>query len=155
MRPDADVRRAELADALRIADAMRQADQDECYASTGLRPRQAVEVSLKVSDRAWIGYVQEEPVVLFGVAPASLLGDTAAPWLLGTDQVVRHQVQFLRSCRPYLAAMRSRWPHLENHVDVRNVTSIRWLKWLGFRFHEARPYGPFGLPFHRFELGGS
>ncbi len=45
------------------------------------------------------------------------------------------------------------FPHLQNYVDARNEISIRWLKWLGFRFDpKPVPYGIWGLPFLRFQM---
>jgi hypothetical protein len=41
---------------------------------------------------------------------------------------------------------------LENWVDARNVTSIKWLKWCGFDFDDPAPFGVEQLMFHRFEM---
>jgi hypothetical protein len=91
-------------------------------------------------------------VCMFGVAPVNLLGDTGVPWLLGSDDIERHAVTFLRGSKRYIAEMSRDYRLLTNYVDARNTLSIRWLKWLRFDILAAEPYGPFGLPFHRFEL---
>ena len=48
---------------------------------------------------------------------------------------------------------RQEFPYMFNYVDVRHKEAIRWLKWLGFTLNEPTPYGPFGLPFHKFHMG--
>ena len=52
-----------------------------------------------------------------------------------------------------IATWREQFPFMFNYVDARHTDAIRWLKWLGFEFDEAAPYGPFDLPFYRFTMG--
>jgi len=86
-----------------------------------------------------------------GVIPTSLLTGGGVIWLLGTDDVKRNARGFLEVSPGCLAQIMTRYHHLHNYVDQRNTASIRWLKWMGFEFQPAQPFGPYGLPFHRFE----
>jgi hypothetical protein len=135
-----------------VAAALRAADVAEVWATARLSPEDAVRRSLAASPLAWAGLVDERPVCLFGAGCWSLLGEVGVPWLLGTAEIERHAAAFLRRNRAYVARMRQTFPVLRNHVDARNRVSIRWLRWLGFTIAPAQPYGPFGLPFHPFEM---
>lgn len=134
-----------------VADAMRPADRDEVWASSLLLPDRALSGSLASSALAWTGTVDGRPACMFGVAPWPAAG-TAAPWLLGTAEVEANATAFLRRNRPYVAQMSATYPLLRNWVDARNRLSIRWLRWLGFTILPAEPHGPFGVPFHPFEM---
>ena len=90
---------------------------------------------------------------MFGVAPRDILGGVGSPWLLGTGDVERHAITFLRLNRQYVLRMLDIFPHLVNFVDARHTVAIRWLKWLGFKFAPGPvPYGMRGMPFYRFEM---
>jgi len=132
---------------------MRQPDRAEVAAAAGMGPFRALSDSLQRSAAAWTGMVNDEPVCMFGVTPVDILGGVGSPWLLGTNEVERYAITFLRLNKGYVAKMLELFPHLQNYVDVRNGMSIRWLKWLGFRFDpEPVPYGIWGLPFYRFHM---
>lgn len=93
------------------------------------------------------------PVCMFGVTPIDILGGVGSPWLLGTDEVKKYANTFLRLNKSYVAKMLELFPYLQNYVDTRNEISIRWLKWLGFKFGpEPIPYGIWNLPFFRFSM---
>ncbi len=131
---------------------VRQADVDEFTAATGHSPREVMEDGLKYSRVAWTGRINDEVVCIFGVAGHSLLSPKGAPWLVGSDKLEGSSKAFLRRCRKYAVKMLREYPVLENYVDARNETAIRWLKWLGFEFDEPEPYGVARLPFHRFSM---
>lgn len=133
-----------------VAANMRGADRAEVWAAGHRTPREALERAVDLSTLAWVGYGDGEPAAAWGVAPASLLGETGIPWLLGTDAIERHPAAFLRRCRGLLADMSRDFLVLRNLVDLRNRTSIRWLKWLGFTLEPPVPHGPDRLPFHPF-----
>lgn len=136
-----------------LAPRLRHADADEVWASGRYRPAEALRLSLGLSLMAWTGLVDDVPMCIFGVSPVSLMSGHGAPWMLGAEGLERHAVPFLRRNRAYVAEMLALCPRLENHVDARNALSIRWLRWLGFTIHPAAPFGPFGVPFHRFTMG--
>lgn len=139
-------------DAEQLAANLRRADLEEIVAASGGDPLEIIQDSVAMTPRCRAFLVDGELACLFGMAPIGLLGETGAPWLLGTPVIERHPSALIRFAFPYLAEMLADRPHLVNYVDARNAKSIRWLKRLGFTFHPAAPYGAAGLPFHRFEL---
>lgn len=147
-----EVREVSPGDVEALVAGMREADRIEVEAC-GHRPAEALADAIARSMPCWTATINGQVACIFGVAPLSLLGGLGAPWMLGTVLLDRHPRALMTHCRPYLNRMREVFPRLVNFVDARNERSIRWLKALGFRFHEAAPHGPFGLPFHRFEMG--
>lgn len=135
-----------------VALHLRAADREEVAAASGMDPRLAIEIAIERSAAAWVGLVDGVPACVFGVGGPSLMGDIGVPWLLGTDEIVRHQRAFLRRNKPYVAKMLKLFPNLINMVDARNGVAINWLRWLGFTIHDAAPYGLAGLPFHPFSM---
>jgi len=135
-----------------MAPRMREADRQEVWATSMSTPLDALERSLARSRRAHAGLADGVVVCLFGVAPVTVMGDVGMPWLLGSEELPRYAVPFLRRNRPYVAAMSRDYRVLTNYVDARNALSIRWLRWLGFAIMSTEPYGALKLPFHRFEM---
>lgn len=150
MAPKPRIEPAQVGHVALVAPRVRQADRDELWASSHETPFDALATGVQISTSAWTGFVGDEPVCMFGVAPASLLGAVGVPWMIGTDAVERHQMAFLRRCRPCVDRMRSLYDVLVNYVDDRNVVAQRWLRWLGFHVGPAAPHGVEGLPFRRF-----
>lgn len=136
-----------------VAENMRDEDRMELMACGHKSPHKALTDSLQVSSLAWTAIVGDEPVAMFGVAPVSALGGIGSPWMLGTDGILDISLpQFVRECRSYLSTMLRLYPHLTNHVDCRNKVSLRWLKWLGFKFDTAINFGVNGERFYPFSI---
>lgn len=148
---DVVIRAATEADVYDLAPRMRGADRDEVRASHDMGPEQALLTSLRGSTHAWAGLADGKLTVMFGVAPASLLYRVGVPWLLGSEDVEKYQIPFIRRCRGYVGEMLLCYSHLVNLVDSRNTVSQRWLKWMGFEMSQPEPYGFHRLPFIRFE----
>lgn len=135
-----------------LARHMREQDRREVEASHALSPMQALDYCLRTAHEAWVGCHEGRPFCIFGVTKASLLGDRAVPWMLGTDDLPRHGKTFAKVSRSVVREWLQDWALLENWVDSRNTVAIGWLRWLGFEIHAAEPHGPFGAPFHRFSM---
>lgn len=146
---------AEPAHAVAMAPHLRPADVDEVYASRGLAPEPAMLSSLGRSTQAWTALIDGGPVCMWGVGPLSLVLGKGCPWLLGTCEVDRHAKTFLRQSRVFLREIQATYPELENFVDARHGTSLRWLKWLGFTIDQPQAMGFLKLPFHRFHMEAS
>ncbi|HFK5750983.1 TPA: hypothetical protein ACG0LX_000114 [Enterobacter ludwigii] len=131
---------------------VRQADVEEFLATNGWSPRRVLETGLKTSTFCCAGLINGEVVTIFGVAPASMIGGSGIPWLVGTDALEKYQRTFLRRCGKVVNAMLAVYPYLENYVDARNNAARVWLHWLGFTLEEPKPYGIHNLPFHRFHM---
>jgi len=147
-------REASWRDVLNVGLRMRQADRDEVLASCGLHPVKACVDSAMASD--WVVALVREDTdmawAVFGVSPDWLPG-YGVPWLLAAPEMEeRFSRTFLRYCRVFLRRMLESYTVLANRVDARNEAAIRWLTWLGFTLRDPAPWGPLGLPFHKFEM---
>ncbi|MDT8902184.1 phage protein Gp13 family protein [Anaeroselena agilis] len=150
---DAAVRLALPEDIAVVAPRIREADRQEIWASHHFTPAEALDFSFRRPGMRFTILYKNEPVAMFGASRLSLAGG-GAPWLLGTDQIVKVTIPFLRHSREYVQLMLQEYRFLQNHVDVRNDLSIKWLKFCGFTFHAAVRYGAEQLPFYRFTMGG-
>lgn len=139
--------------AAELARHMRFADRAEVWASHRASPSQAVASSLQASRDAYAGLAGERVLCLFGVATATVLSSTGAPWMLAAPTLRLHSRAFLRGSRQIVNGWRAEYDELVNYVDARNARAIRWLRWLGFEIEAAQPFGPDQLPFHRFSTG--
>ena len=143
------------AQVMSVATNLRKADHEEVTATHGEGTDVAARVyeSWLVSrDTVRVGTANGEPFCVFGVYRKSLIAGSATPWLVGTPELEKHYRRFARVSRAVVGYWQQAFPHLENYVDARNTTSIRWLQWLGFQLYYPEPFGEMGLPFHRFEL---
>lgn len=139
-------------DVAEILPIVRQADIDEITEALGIPMERALREAITGSLNARKIVVNGLIVAVFGDATYSILGSVGVPWLISTVHVDRHARAFLKVCKPEVRGMLTRHSHLINYVDARNTAAIRWLKWLGFEFGPAVPYGPHGFPFHPFTL---
>ena len=88
-----------------IIPLVRQADIDEFLATNGWSPRRVLETGLRTSTFCCAGLINGEVVTVFGVAPASMIGGSGIPWLVGTDALEKYQRTFLRRCGKVVNAM--------------------------------------------------
>lgn len=135
-----------------LSPVVRAADVAELQAAAHVTPEECMALGLRISTRAWTGFVDGQPCCMWGVSPVSVVGGIGAPWMVTTTHLERHEMAFLRRCRRYLVEMVRQYRHLVNYVDARNEAAIRWLTWLGFTMHDPAPYGPDGVAFRRFEM---
>lgn len=145
--------RARLADAEEMAPLMRAEEVAEVYAAFGDSPREALEVSIRISD-ARTARLDGKIVGIFGVMPINLLDGVVSPWLLTTGEVDKHPRPFLRACREVITEYRARYALMENMVDARYAKSLRWAKWLGFEVGAPEPYGFEGRDFCKITMKG-
>lgn len=129
----------------------RDADRAEFLAATGKQPFDSIMDGIEKGDFAAAGFVNDELVCIFGIAPAAIIGNVGAPWLISSRNIEKHGRVFLRECRRYMDELAASYGLLINYVDARHTDAIRWLRWLGFTVAETPvPYGVMGLPFHKF-----
>ncbi len=152
MPAKAEIVPATLEHAEAMAPHLRQADRDELWAASRSLPADSLRNGVRSSSFARAGLIDGEVACLFGVAPQSRLTGSGFAWMLATPLIEEHQILFLRRCRPVVREMGQGFRYLHNYVDARNVTAIRWLRWLGFTIHDPAPHGALGLPFHHFEM---
>jgi hypothetical protein len=136
-----------------IAANIREADRQEIFDMSLMKPQEALEKSLQMSLLCWTGLVNGIPVCMFGVSEASMLFKMGRPWLIGTNDIDKCAMVFLRRNKRMIKAMLDCFDRLENYVEETNTRSIEWLKWLNFKFDEQpQPMGLFKKPFYRFYM---
>lgn len=141
--------------ALWVALNMRKEDRAEAWASHGLRPLEALERSLWSLGPTTALLLDGEAAAMFGVGRTSLASPVGFPWMLGTNALVKNARRLLPESRRWVDEKRRGYALLTNFVDARNLSAVKWLKWLGFTVFPPEPYGWLNLPFHRFEMTGS
>lgn len=146
-----DVRPPAEGDAAWFALRLRRSDREELAAASGPDIERTLRLAIDASrGMAGVAIADGVPIALFGFAPWGLMTDTASPWLVGTDALLKHGRALNRLGRAYCARATSEFPVLVNYVDVRNTASVRWLRGLGFKMDAPAPFGVEGRPFMRF-----
>jgi hypothetical protein len=133
---------------------MRASDVHEMHAGGHHDMHHVVENSVAHSLLCWSAFADGELGCIIGCAPVSILSGIGSPWMLGTPVLDQHSRVLVRQTPRYIAKMLEAFPHLLNFVHQDNITSVRWLRRLGFVLSAAAPYGPLGEPFHKFEMRG-
>ena len=137
-------------DALYIGLNMREADKKEIWASHNHRPLEAMKLSLDESFMCLTVLDRKVPVLMFGIVPRSLLGETATIWMLATDGINNIKRRFVRHSRSFIKIFLGYFPILENYVYEENIKSIEWLMMCGAKIEEAMPFGIEQKLFRRF-----
>ena len=135
---------------------LRLADITEIYSATGENPYAVIRNSWDASVLSWAILYKGRTVCVYGVAPVfSFLGAIGTPWMVGTDEMAAPSVKWVLTKtikRKYIPILLDRFPCLLNFIDVRNTSSIKWLKWCGFKFDKPVKYGYSQLPFFPFYM---
>lgn len=135
-----------------VAANMDPADAAEVWATAHKTPIEALTLSAGVSRETWAGRADGRAVCIFGVGTRFALDTVGVPWLLGTPEIRQHKRLFLRASKVWVSDRARQYSVLENWVDSRHTRAVKWLRWLGFTIEDAQPYGPDGVPFHRFHM---
>ncbi len=142
--------KATLDHAYYLSPRLREADILELTA-VGSSPIKALVEGVMYSEPALAGVNQHgECVVMFG-ACTNEPSISASLWMLSSNDIFKHHIQFLRESRKFLDAFNDKWPVLFNVCDVRNGAHVRWMKWLDYVF--INKHGEYGLekrPFYEF-----
>lgn len=115
-----------------IAPRLREADAWEMRVLFGVEPRYAVPHAIMVSEWGRCALVDGSPECIFGVRRVA--ERQGMPWLLGTDEIERRSITFVRRSREIMREIKGRYDVLSHYVAKRNVLSKRWLRSMGFRF---------------------
>jgi hypothetical protein len=147
------IRPATFADVEYIALRMKRPDVEECLASFGHRPFEALASSFESSPMCGTVCAGDgEPALMYGVG-LYVPPDTGCPWMLSTPLIYRPDVAryFLRGTAAVVERMQRRYPVLIQHVDARHSHSIRWMLYAGFSIDKLVPqWGVDKIPFFRF-----
>lgn len=130
---------------------LRPADRAEVHASVGLPPELVLPDMVGPGREAWAMFTSDHEIAgLFGVDPVFNHPHIGVIWLLGSDQLQAHSVEFLRKSREWVDIYNQRYTLLLNRADARNTLHLRWLRWLGFTLIREAPWGAEGRPFVEF-----
>lgn len=135
-----------------IASDMREADAAEVWASHRHTPEEALMKGWEMSDFSTVVTIDGVPCAMLGLVIHDILSDSGIPWLLGTDEALKHKRQFIKLVPDVISEMLEICGRLFNYVHAENKVSIRWLKRIGFTIEDSKPYGLGGELFHRFHL---
>ena len=125
------VRGAVYRDVHYIARRLRPADELDLE---GASPRDALLAGFSQSVRPLTVIDAGRPIAMFGVVPWGDESGVGSVWLLGTPQVERIKVPFLRQSHQWLEHISEGFAGLRNKVHQDNDLHVRWLRWLGFVF---------------------
>ena len=114
-----------------ITPYLRQTDVQEHAAVSDLPIDAAVAFSIAHSERGFAAELDGRVAAVFGV-------NGGVVWLVGTDEIAKHPVMFYRLSKKIFERLSDGYERLFNYVDARNILSLRWLKWLGFKIEPAQ-----------------
>lgn len=135
-----------------VAANMRQADQDEIWASSNALPLPGLIESLRLSHFSSVAVINGEPIAVFGLVITQILGGVGVPWLLGTNAIDKHFRIFVRQAFILVDEMSRKCSTLVNYVHAENLKSVKLLKAVGFTVDEPAPFGVEGELFHKFYM---
>lgn len=100
--------------------------------------------------RSFVGLAEEVPACVYGIREGSIV-DPAELWLASTPLVDRFALRFLRESKIFVAWAVREYGVVGGVVQVGNVKSQKWLRWLGFDLSEAKEHPLLGTvyPFER------
>lgn len=132
---------------------IREADRVELETVRGWTVEHELIHAIDKSSRARACIYDGKILAIFGdVVHDSVYG---LPWMVSSTWIEVYRRAFLAECVGVVADMRARHQVLINFADVRNTQAIRWLKWLGFTFLPAIPYGVNNELFYPFQMEGT
>ena len=135
-----------------VANHMRDEDVAEVWATGFYTPHQALVESVKHSDYLFTVLHDGIPLAIVGLQVRGILTGTGIPWLLSSDEALKHKRLFMTLAPVVLQDMLRVCSSLENFVHVENSLSIHWLKRLGFDFGERVVNPVTDEPFYRFSM---
>ena len=135
-----------------LADHLRPEDVRELVCMTGPDIRAEVLRCGSNSDKCYACYYKGVIIAAFGVIPYNPIARWGIIWMLATPEAGKHKLYTGKWTRRGVRAFLEDWEYLFNYVDAGNDETIKWLKWLGAKVHEPKPYGLYGNMYHLFEF---
>lgn len=83
----------------------------------------------------WAGHVNGELEAVWGVIPSSFMALEAYLWMWNLP--THHPLLLARYSRRVISTLHERWPVIHGHCQLSNLSSRRWLLWLGAEFGQA------------------
>ena len=130
---------------------IREVDVEEVKATIGLNIKDGLMASYETSDETYTMVADDGDLVgMFG------LTKTADPlisvvWMLCTERLPQYSKTFIKLSKQWVIEQNKKHSILMNYVDARNITSIKWLKHLGFvLIKRVEQFGIGKKPFYEF-----
>ena len=144
-------RTAKVDDVYVLYPKIREVDVEEVKATIGLNIKDGLMASYQTSDETYTMVADDGDLVgMFG------LTKTADPlisvvWMLCTERLPQYSKTFIKLSKQWVIEQNKKHSILMNYVDARNITSIKWLKHLGFvLIKRVEEFGIGKKPFYEF-----
>ena len=144
-------RPAKVDDVYVLYPKIREVDVEEVKATIGLNIKDGLMASYQTSDETYTMVADDGDLVgMFG------LTKTADPlisvvWMLCTERLPQYSKTFIKLSKQWVIEQNKKHSILMNYVDARNITSIKWLKHLGFvLINRVEKFGVDKKPFYEF-----
>lgn len=124
------LKKATIKDIILFIDTARKVDKKEVLLSSGLPIElQATKILEKEPLGIWSG---KELLGIGGLREDGSGG--ALGWMLLTEKVDNHKIEFLRWSKSYVNTLLNHYKQIYNYVYIFNFWHVEYLKWLGARF---------------------
>lgn len=140
-------------DIIELAENIADADRDEIMLKHGIGcdVLDVLWTSLEASTVTISIFVDDILTCIFGVAYVSPLSDEGYIWMVNTKNMSKCYKDMLRYTPECLKIVCGDLRKVSNYVSERNKRTIKWLKWMGFKFNTFPVrYGVEGKPFYKF-----
>lgn len=138
---------------IELAETMRQEDRDEVWASAHFTAWDGLVSSIRYTDEPLTALADGVVLCIFGVGKRTLISRIGYPWMLSSNAVPQHLRTWARGSKVAFNYLTRNVDYMENYVDARYTSAVRWLKWLGFTVYPPEPFGKDQLDFHLFTWG--
>ena len=109
---------------------LREWDQIEAIAMTGMNPNRALELTILASSSVYVAEEDEQIHGVFGLN--TMEPDVGVPWFVATDKAEQNKKLIMKTGRRLVQEWLDIRPVLSNYVSRYHSDSIKWLEWLGF-----------------------
>ncbi len=110
-------------------------ERDRHIFDTYENPEFIIQQELLKSNSCFSGFINGEIVCMWGIHVSTLLNDEAYIWMLTTKAIEDNIFTFIRQSKKLLNNILAECSLVRGYVVADNTRSIRWLKWLGFKFN--------------------
>lgn len=133
-----------------LKDNLREIDLFECKSVSGNTGAEALQNCLDNSLVCYTIFINEKQVAMFGMTSTDKK-HFGVIWLLGSDDTRKATNILVKHAKDIIEELLALRPILFNYVSVKNKTSIKWLKAIGFSVDMAPiTYGIAGEKFYLF-----
>lgn len=128
---------------------MRPADEEEVMLLSGQQPKEALTQSFEASEIVRTLSYRDQPLIMYGTARAP--DNRGIVWGLGTTEIEKHTVPFLRVSRSEVELLQGDFSQIFNLVHHANKLHLQWVKFVGFTLNDpiTHPSGELVVPISR------